>query len=639
MPATKMNYQLIRLNQTNRYAGYQFHSRIRMDGLSAGETFNYVVLTIYQWILNKIPEEDRKAPELQVPAPEDYTRVKADTFRPHHLNIGFALDITPLPEEGIWSLRIKETDSGTGDREPVVGRFFTTRAGVRLNDKGFTELGIRIDVTDPADEEREIPFAFRPAFVRTLGRHPAAHFEQITELKYGVPYQVKTEEDYRKLLYLLDSEDNQTPLVVFTFARPGEKKAAAKMSMEEFVKSGLVKSMMFSGSPGRGGGFPGRLPAAACAAEPEKKEEPPELLYDAAVYSKTTFAYAATFVLDDCFTDRFRTRIRKEFTPGDILLCGAKKFRGGVSVFGTPGTDRKELDRAFAEAVLAAQSYSKHKAPYDYGTVVFEAEARDLERQKRIAQLIGAGEIKGKEQIQELQGKIAEQFGKAEKQEKRIRELEAQKAEEFERGMMAGSEEIERLKEEVSGLRSEVASRQALIDHMRSSYEQAALQEEALEKRRSISAIPITNEDVVNYFLAVYGDRIGFTERGISTASKCGMKPEKVWDILYRIANQMADLFRSGKDNISEKDVADAAGFDMSFREGAETREREEFMRYRKDTYRGKEISVEPHLKFRAGRSEADYQRVHFMYDPETRRIVIGYMGDHLPSYSSRFAK
>ena len=68
MPATKMNYQLIRLNQTNRYAGYQFHSRIRMDGLSAGETFNYVVLTIYQWILNKIPEEDRKAPELQVPA-------------------------------------------------------------------------------------------------------------------------------------------------------------------------------------------------------------------------------------------------------------------------------------------------------------------------------------------------------------------------------------------------------------------------------------------------------------------------------------------------------------------------------------------------------------------------------------------
>ena len=51
------------------------------------------------------------------------------------------------------------------------------------------------------------------------------------------------------------------------------------------------------------------------------------------------------------------------------------------------------------------------------------------------------------------------------------------------------------------------------------------------------------------------------------------------------------------------------------------------------------DIPVEPHLKFRAGRSEADYQRVHFMYDPETQRIVIGYMGDHLPSYSSRFAK
>ena len=629
-------YPPIQLNQTNRYAGYQFHCRVRMDGMTERETFNYVVLTVYEWILNKIPEEDKKAPELQVPAPGDYRLVNSDTFLPHHLSIGFALDIAPLDEQGIWSLRIKETDSGTQDREPVVGRFFTTRVGVRLTEKGYTELGIRIDVTDPASVEKELAFAFRPAFIRALAGQPFVHFEQIVELKYGVPYEVRTEEDYKQLLYLLDNEDNQMPLAVFTYARPGEKKAAAAMSMEDFMKSDLAKSLLQLPGVGLRMGFPGASPAPAA---PAKKEEPPVLLYDAALFSKNTFAYAITFVLSDKFTDRFRSRIRKEFTLGDILLCGAKKYRGGVAVYGYPGKDEQELKKVFADAVLGAQMYSKHKAPYDYGSVVFEAEAQDMERQIRITKLISSNELKGKEEIEELRNEIAKNFTAIEKQNKRIEELEIEKSEAFTRGMKAGEDENEKLKEEITRLKGEVASRQNVIESMKSSFDQVGLMEEALEKRTAINALPVCNEDVVNYFMAVYGDRIDFTERGISTASKCDIKPEKVWDILYRVANPMVDLFRNSRDSLSEKDVADAAGFDMSFREGAETRARDEYMKYRRDKYNGKEMLFEPHLKFRAGKSEADYQRLHFMYDTETQRIVISYLGDHLPSYSSRFAK
>lgn len=635
---TMPKYPPIQLNQTNRYAGYQFRCRVRMDGMTETETFNYVVLTVYEWILNKIPEEDKKAPELQVPAPGDYRLVNADTFRSHHLNIGFALDITPLSESGIWALRIKETDSGTNDREPVVGRFFTTRVGVRLTENGYTELGIRIDVTDPASVEKELAFAFRPAFVRALIGQPFVHFEQIVELKYGVPYEVRTDEDYKQLLYLLDNEDNQMPLAVFTYARPGEKKASAAMSMEEFMKSDMAKSLLQMPGTGLRMGFPGASHASAPVA-PAKKEESPVLLHDAVLFSKITFAYAVSFVLSDKFTDRFRSRTRKEFTPGDILLCGAKKYRGGVAVYGYPGKDEQELKKVFTEAVLGAQMYSKHKAPYDYGSVVFEAEARDMERQIRITKLISSSEIKGKEEIEELRNEIAKHFAAIEKQSKRIKELEVEKSEAFTRGMKAGEDENEKLKEEITRLKGEVASRQNVIDSMKSSFEQAGLREKALQKRTAIDALPVCNEDVVKYFLAVYGDRIDFTERGISSASKCDIKPEKVWDILYRVANPMTDLFRSGRDNLSEKDVADAAGFDMSFREGAETRTREEFMRYRRDVYNGEELLFEPHLKFRAGKSEADFQRLHFRYDPETERIVISYLGDHLPSYSTRFAK
>ena len=637
-------YKLIPLRQANRYAGYQFWGRMRMDGLEGIDVFNYLVLSVYKWLLEKVPDEDKKAEQLQVPVPEDYALVTEKTFLPHHTNVLFDLDITPVPEEKIWALRIRQADHGTegpDGRDPVIGRTFTTRVGVRLNEKGQTELAIKIDVTDPATEEKELEYAFRPGFVRTLAEQSNVHFEQITELKYGKPFLVESEDDYKQLLFVLDNDENQMPLAVFTYAHPGEINETAKLTMEEFAKKGGLDSLLTPGglqTPVRGMGMPGmaQMPGAV----PVKKKETPILPYNVKEYcERDTFAFALTYVLGDKFTERFRNRIKKEFRPGDILLCGAKKFRGGVSVFTYPGENKKELEKTYKEAVLAAQMYPKHKAPYDYGITVFEAKARDIEREIRINEIISSNEIKGKKETDELRSKITDLFKANEQQEKRIRQLEGEKNEAFDRGVAVGNGEIEKLKDEITDLKGERNSRQALIDHMQNSFQQVEQLNETLKKAQTIEALPQTNEDVVEYFLKVYGNRIDFTERGVSSASKCDIKPEKVWDILYRIAVPMVDLFRSMPVSPSEKDIAEKAGFDMSFREGSETREREEFMCYRRDQYKGEEILFEPHLKFRAGKSEADYQRLHFWYDQEMQRIVISYLGDHLPSYSSRFAK
>ena len=633
-------HKLIPLRRANRYAGYQFWGRMKVDGLQDEEVFNYLVLSVYEWILGKIQsEEEKKVETLQVPAPADYASVTESTFKPHHTNLLFDLDITPVPEEKIWALRIREADHGSDDgRDPVIGRTFTTRVGVRLNGKGQTELAVKIDVTDPATEKNELEFAFRPGFVRALAEQEKVHFEQVSELKYGKPFRVDTDEEYKNLLYMLDNDDNQLPLVVFTYAHPGEMKDAVKKSIEEFVKSGQMDSFMKpSGIPMRGIGMPGysRMPVAAPV-----KNEPPVFPYEIDDFCREeTFAFALTYVLGDKNTERFGKKIRKDFRPGDILLCGAKKFKGGVSVFAYPGENKDDLKKVYADALLAVRMYPKHKAPYDYGTTVFEAEARDMERQIRINKLIDSKAIKGKEEIGELRGKIADLFKAMEKQEKRIRQLEGEKSEAFERGRDAAQKDIDDLNDKLNEQARDIASKKATIEQMQNSYQQNALRDRVLEQIHTVDEWPGDNEGIVKFFLAAYGDRIDFTERGFSTASKCEMKPEKVWDILYRVAVPMVDLFRSGRDNLSEKDIADAAGFDMSFREGAETREREEFMKYRRDNYQGKKISVEPHLKFRGAKNEADYQRLHFWYDKEKQRIVIGYMGDHLPNAATRYAK
>lgn len=629
-------YEPIKLNQTNRYAGYQFYARVRVDGMSDVEAFHFLILSVYNWVLSRIPESDREAAELQVPAPEEYAAVGAETFQPYHLNIGFALDITPLMSSGIWALRIKETDSGTPDRDAVIGRFFTTRIGVRLSEKGYTELGIKIDVTDPATDVKEVEFAFRPAFVRTLARQPSVHFEQVGDLKYGEPGKVETDEDYKRLLYMLDNEDNQLPVVVFTHFRKGEKKPAAGISMEDFVKSDQVKSILqFSGI---GKSFPG-MPEPKAAPAAASVPAAPVMPYDTEKFSKSSFAYALIYVLGDKFLDKFRSKVKKEFASGDILMCGARKYRGGVSVIGAYGDGEEAQKKAYDSALLAAQSYSKHKAPYSFGSVVFEAEARKMEQHARVMELVNSSSMEDKDKIAQMQYEMQLLFDVIDDKDEDIKQLSDQKSAEYNRGYDAGTEDIDKLKDQIADLRKELASRQATIDHMKNSFEQAGLLSDALEQMRTIDTLPESNEDVVNFFRAAYQDRIDFTDRGFSSASKCALRTANLWGILYAVAHQLVDVFREKPVNLTEEEVMHATGFEMSFHEGSMTREQKDMMRLREDVYQGKTISIEPHLKLKSGKGEPMNQRLHFWFDPDMKRIVIGHLGEHLDSASSRHVK
>ncbi len=629
----------LKLNRTNRYPGYQFYARIRVDGMSETEAFHYVILSVYDWIRSKVPEEDQKAPELQVPVPEAYGDVSGESFASFHLNIGFALDITPLMDSGIWTLRIKDPDPGVDDRAPVAGRFFTTRVGIRLNEKGYTELGIRIDVTDPATVEKELDVIFRPSFVKTLALQPSVHFEQARDLLYGKAYQVNSEEDYKQLLYMLGNEENQLALVIFTHMRPGQKKPRKNMSMEELIKGDQIKSLLqFSGMtiPGLGKAFPGMSGDAASVAEIPK---PPVLPYDADHFSRSAFAYAMTFVLGDSYTERFREKIKKDFSAGDILICGAKKFRGGVAVVGYPGDKDQDLKKAYDMALLAAQGYIKHKAPYDYDSVVFEAEARKLEQHARVMELVNSSSMEDKDKIAQMQYEMQLLFDVIDDKDKDLEDLRSQKEDEFRRGEDFGKEGMAALEEENARLKKSLGEKQDQIDAMKNSFEQAGLLGEALEKMRTIDTLPESNEDVVNFFRSAYQDRIDFTDRGLSSASKCELRTANLWGILYLVAHKLVDVFREKTVNLTEEEVMHATGFEMSFHEGSMTREQKDMMRLREDVYQGKTISVEPHLKLKTGKGEPVNQRLHFWFDPDMKRIVIGHLGNHLDSASSRYVK
>ncbi len=663
---TRDRYEPIKLNQTNRYAGYQFHARVKVDGMEPSVAFRFLILSVYHWIRSRVPENDRGVAELALPEPEDLGSLADEAFVPYHFSVGYTMDITPLVENGIWSLRLKEPDIGTDERPSVSGRFFTTRVGLRLSEKGYTELGIRIDVTDPADAEREVDFAFRPGFVRSLAIQPSVCFEQVRELEYGRPLVVSSAEDYKQLVYLLESEDNQLPLVVFTHYRPGVKEPVS-VSMEDFVKNGLPTASGIQ-RPITGMGFPMKIERTIRVELPsvssgkplpltyEKQKKVPDVTvsvtappvpvgspvmpYDADAFARSAFGYALTVVLGDSLFDKFASRIKKDIRPGDIVLCGPRKFRGEVSVAGAfAGEEEEKLKKAYSSALLAAQSWSKHKSAYEYGSVVFEAEARKLAQQKELERILESEQLEEKERYEQLARFAEGQKAVIDEKDRKIGRLEKQCDEEFDRGVAFRDFENARLEDEISSLRKELSDALEKNRQMSSGHQWAKDVRDALEQMRKLEKLPSDNADVVRYFRQVYPDRLGFTERGEWEASRCSLRTDHLWEILYLIANDLVDLFREKEGNLTEEDVTRVAGCEMSFREGAMTRKDSDVMKLRDDEYEGKAISVEPHLKLKSVKGEPPHQRLHFCYDPELRKIIIGYLGDHLDSAATRYTK
>ena len=50
-------YEPIKLTQTTRYAGYQFHARVHIDGMQSFEAFKYLILSVLEWVRKRIPAE------------------------------------------------------------------------------------------------------------------------------------------------------------------------------------------------------------------------------------------------------------------------------------------------------------------------------------------------------------------------------------------------------------------------------------------------------------------------------------------------------------------------------------------------------------------------------------------------------
>ena len=602
------------LSTSREYPGYQFYAVLRLAGHSAEECLRYAALTVQNWLCERIRNADGSVPEeILCPPPAEYASVRGEDLRSCKLSF---CEIVSIPQQGIWAMMVREP------HPEIAARAFVTHVGIRVLDSGTAEFGTCVEVVDRDSALPEEDVVYRPQFIRLLFETERLELRQMFPIPFRECTEIRDRRGMGRLQSLADDEENQLPLVVFTYAKRSdevpediERKAAG--IMRKPLLPPFVLSLFRDAPP---------------VEEPEYS-----LPYDAAEFARHIYGFARAYAIVSEAFDEFSSRFSgANLACGDILMIEPRRFGGGTKVFPhRPGMTPERCQQTLDELTGLLVRYSKHK-PYAFGSVLFVEEARQEAKSLELEDLRALVHRENSGEMEKLLAKLEEERKSGREQARQISQLRTKLTEEYRRGMQHGREQAAQLEKLLNKAKSDNAVLRKNNESMRQAFEELNAMKEAAAEAQNVPAMPRTCEDVALYFRKVFPDRIDFTERGLKTASKCGIYPEILWECLYSMATVLADLYRNGVRD-TERQYKEKTGWEMAKSEGSQTRKSADFMTERTDVYQGREISVEPHIKFSnyARKTGAPYQRLYFAYDPQTRRIIVGYVGDHLKNHMS----
>ena len=383
---------------TRTYPIYQFYMTMEIPGQSAEKCFLYAGLTTYEWLRKKATHD--YPPEFDTPPANEYLTADLSVLKSVHINEGYTLDITSLPADGMWALKIREPESNNSDREPVVGRTIVTNIAFRIIDDTKVECGILIESVDPEYCEEELRRGFRPAIVRTMLLNPAVQASNEHPILYDRPTVVRTSSQLNDLCNLITNRDNCQPITIFSYA--SEKRDLISIVAHLDAELGLAGKEKSIESLIAEMDFPPEVDIGAVT-----------MPYDVTAYKKHTAGYGWTFVIDSGMMVEYQARMHDTVKPGDILWIEPRRFGGESKRFPYLDVEHKwQKDNILDELQKLTYEYSKGKS-VPFGSIKFEPELRGIERDKRIDEIKKASEKSvddlfdsQNEKIQELEATI-----------------------------------------------------------------------------------------------------------------------------------------------------------------------------------------------------------------------------------------
>lgn len=145
---------------------------------------------------------------------------------------------------------------------------------------------------------------------------------------------------------------------------------------------------------------------------------------------------------------------------------------------------------------------------------------------------------------------------------------------------------------------------------------------------------------IVGVYSRIYGDRLIFADEAFKSASEfanCSIL-DRAWDMLQHVATTLYDLkFGDGEPGDIASQFQHASGFEYAKTEGKQSKADASICASRQITVNGKKYEIWPHIKW--GTKPPKTLRIHFAFCEDSKKIVIGYVGEHMRNATTRGMK
>lgn len=621
-----MEYIATKLQPIKSYPTYQLHAYTANEKLSTDKVFGICVLETLKWLRLRLNQYDTLPPELTAPEPENYEKFSAEQLTSFNINVGAAMDCTFIPGQGVWSLRVTEPDIGENlgtetERLPVNGRTFRTEISFRRHSDNV-EIGVRTTCSEPSGCNEPCS-VFRPAVVRELANNPNARLVIEGFRLNGQPLMVTNQTELRNLERLLNSDEFDMPLAIIadsgyeqpvnadivlpdkntlSFTGFGSMNFTTDLTVDTSkvtIKTNAVKTDNKKVEKE----VPKDIPA-----EKTNEKKQPVFCYEKLALKEMGFAVVC-FVTENCF-GLLKNKLGINIAANEIIVLD----------------NGREIERLHYSEQAIENIYKRLKtelrdmlkrSSFTYGDVLFYSEARLADLRERRHENIS------------LEDKLT--IYKQENSELRAhnRELSQQNTD-----LQIGAENVRLLQKQVKNLTEENEALKVYIENAKkgsetkeNSYRKAAeLVAFYRQKVFDTAKYPTVKDDVCDWARKNFSGNIVIAPRAESALRKYSgaLDTAVLCDGIYYL-NAYAK-YRKSEINEEELNLyAESYNWEVGgCGSGA--------LRIHRNDYEvlvdGEKYLLDMHIKY--GVSSQVLVRIYFCWDENTRKIVIGYMPEHL---------
>lgn len=154
-----------------------------------------------------------------------------------------------------------------------------------------------------------------------------------------------------------------------------------------------------------------------------------------------------------------------------------------------------------------------------------------------------------------------------------------------------------------------------------------------------IKSLPVNLTEVLKVFSELEPERLVITPDAFSSAENYKQfdSVHEAWELLHdlsRIVYEMKFAPPKGFSGDFETHFDACSRYQLTMTETGATKRDKALMQLRQIVFEGKCFDITPHVKW--GTKEPKLLRVHFAFDEERQRIVVGHVGQHLPTAGTR---